>query len=157
MFNKTLKITTISAALIGLLPSSFADNNIEPDGQPSGVSTSDVTVAASMIHLIANPEPFEGWKVSVLGYIGGLGGNTAFLTREHSESGDFMSSVNLQLKRTNGFFGSNTCDGHYAYITGTVKLRKFEHYSIVSLVDIEQIRIADELKSEADQNCYVEP
>ena len=119
-------------------------------------SLHDSPIAVSMIHLIASPDAFEGLKVRVLGYVGGLSSSTLFLTREHSEAGDSMSSIHLSLESNNKPFSGESCDGFYTYVTGTVKARKFKLYSLISLVDVEKIRIAsNQTETTLEHNCYI--
>lgn len=109
----------------------------------------------SMIQLLIRPELFADRKVEVFGYFWGYPTQKLHLTKAHAEALDTMSSVSLAVPELGPEITDlPNCSGHYVYVTAEVKIEPLIAYSLVTLVNVESIKIADGPKGDKFQICY---
>ena len=74
-----------------------------------------------MVQLLTNPGEFSGSEIQVRGYLGAPTLSLAlFLTREHAEIGDHVSSIPVADHTPDGYL-TLSCAGHHAIVDGTLR------------------------------------
>jgi hypothetical protein len=78
--------------------------------------------APSLVQLLVDPHEFAGSNVRVQGYLSDAGNLSLFLTKEHADTWDHVSSVPVADATPDGYIIQN-CVGHHAVVDGTLEKR----------------------------------
>jgi hypothetical protein len=84
-------------------------------------------VVVSMVGLLTNPEKAEGQVVQVAGYLQHDAGLQLYLTRDHAEIADAMSSIRVQMPDASIVH----CAGAYAIVVGRFGRSEFGGFEIL--------------------------
>lgn len=116
----------------------------------------DGPFAVSFIQLLVNPGFFYEQRIRVFGYFENFETSELYLTKAHAVGRDGLSALVLDIPRSEELEQSQLpdCSEHYVYITGRVRIMPLVAYSVVTLHDVESIKIADGSEGDKFQLCY---
>lgn len=94
--------------------------------------------AVSMVSLLATPRKFEGKTIRVGGYLRFTGSLRLFLSREHADMSDALSSV-VVVDSTDGGKIIRSCSDKYAYVEGEFRRDKLGAWSITGTRSVHDV------------------
>ena len=112
------------------------------DSQSSHKKDSDIgpviVIPVSLVQLIVQPAKYEGYYVSVGGYLSVMHSPRLFLTKAHALGNDYMSSIALRDTTDYGFENVPCFEG-WRQVQGKIELRSDGFtYRLVSVVSIRK-------------------